>query len=347
VNNGIWRKVALPLLVFGGAWLGLRYLLPIVLPFVLGTVFALLAEPGVRFLEKKLGLSRTAAAVVGVGGSFVMLFTLVWLVGAVAYRELTVLAAGLPAVLEQVSGTTQRLRQWALGMVDRAPESMATGLERWVTELFAGGSVLLEQAATGVLGVAGAVMGGIPGGALLVGTAVLSSFMISAQLPGLKAALRKRISREKLKKWLDMVLRFKATAGGWLKAQCKLSAITFLIVLCGFLLLRVSNPVFWALVTALVDAVPMLGTGIVLIPWAVISLVIGERVLALGLLGVYVTAMLTRSALEPKLVGRQLGMNPLLTLMALYAGYRLWGVTGMILAPILTVTARQIVAVRE
>lgn len=347
MDKGVWRKVALPLLIFGGAWLGLRYLLPIILPFVLGTVFALMAEPGVRFLEKKLRFSRAVAAVVAVGACFAMIFTLVWLLGAAAYRELTVLAAGLPSVLEQISGATGQLRQWAMGLVDRAPESMAAGLERWVTELFAGGSVLLERVATGVLGAAGAVMGGIPGGALLAGTAVLSSFMISAQLPGLKASLRRRLSREKLRKWLDMGLRFRETAGGWLKAQCKLSAITFLIVLGGFLLLRVSNPVFWALVTAVVDAVPMLGTGIVLIPWALISLAIGERILALGLLGTYVTAVVTRSALEPKLLGRQLGMNPLLTLMALYAGYRLWGVPGMILAPILTVTVRQIVAVRE
>ena len=347
MERGIWRKVALPLIVFAASWLGLRYLLPIVLPFVMGTIFALMAEPGVRFLEKRLGFPRTVAAVIGVGGSFLMLFTLVWLVGAAFYREIAVLAAGFPAVLEQLSGTTAKLRQWALGLVDRAPESLASGLERWVTELFAGGSVLLEQAAAGVLGAAGAVMGGIPGGALLVGTAVLSSFMISAQLPSLKVTLRKRMSREKLKKWLDMALRVKKTAGGWFKAQLKLSAITFLIVVTGFLLLRIKNPIFWSLVTAIVDAVPMLGTGIILVPWAVISFAIGEQVLAVGLLGIYVTAMLTRSALEPKLVGRQLGMNPLLTLMALYAGYRLWGVTGMILAPILTVTVRQIAAVRE
>lgn len=347
MGQGLWRKVGLPLLVFLGIWAGLRYLLPIVLPFVLGTVFALMAEPGVRFLEKRLGMKRTFAAVLGVGAGFVMLFTLMWLLGAAAYRELRVLAAGLPSALDKISGSTQQLRQWAMGLVQRAPESLASGLERWIGELFTGGTVLLEQAAAGFFGAAGAMMEGIPGGALLVGTAVLSSFMISAQLPSLKSKLGRRISREKMKKWLDITLRIKGTAGGWVKAQMKLSAITFAIVLSGFLLLRVSNPIFWAAVTAFVDAVPMLGTGIVLIPWAVISFAVGERVLAVGLLGVYVTAMLTRSALEPKLVGRQLGMNPLLTLMALYAGYRLWGVTGMILAPILAVTARQIVSTKE
>lgn len=346
METGIWRRVALPLLLFAGFWLGLRYLLPLILPFVLGLVLALMAEPAVRFLEKRLKLPRTWAAVTGVGGGLVMLGTIVCITGAAAYRELSVLGAGLPSVLEEAAQVTGRMRTWAMDLAARAPESMATGLERWIGELFAGGTVLLERAASGVLGVAGAVMGEIPGGALLIGTAVLSSFMISAQLPALKARLRRRMSREKLQKWVTMLVRIRTAAGGWLRAQVKLSTITFGIVLAGFLLLRVEHPVFWALVTAVVDAVPMLGTGLVLIPWTLVSLVLGKRVLALGLLGTYITALITRSTLEPKLLGRQLGMNPLLTLMALYAGYRLWGIAGMIVAPILTVTARQIVSQR-
>lgn len=347
MDKGFWRRTAVPVLFFAACWLSLKYLLPVVFPFVLGLVFALMVEPGVRFLQRRLKLPRNVASVFGMGGSFLMLMTLVWLVGAVAYRELTVLSAGLPGMLEQISQTTGKVRSWAMGMAARAPESMATGLQRAVGDFFASGSVLLERAATGVLGVAGAVMGGLPGGALLVGTAVLSSFMISAQLPALKKSLRRRLSKEKMQKWLDMGKRILSAAGGWLKAQCKLSGVTFAIVLAGFFLLRVGNPLFWAVITALVDAVPMLGTGLVLIPWALISFALGKRVLAVGLLGVYLTAMLTRSALEPRFLGRQLGMNPLLTLMALYAGYRLWGISGMILAPILAVTARQIVSVRE
>jgi len=102
----------------------------------------------------------------------------------------------------------------------------------------------------------------------------------------------------------------------------------------------------WAFLIALVDAIPMLGTGTVLVPWSLLCFLQGNPVRGVGLLGLYVTAMLVRSALEPRVVGRQLGINPLLTLAALYAGFRLWGVTGMILAPIITVTATQL-AVKE
>ena len=98
---------------------------------------------------------------------------------------------------------------------------------------------------------------------------------------------------------------------------------------------------------ALVDALPVLGTGTVLVPWAVICFLQGEGARAIGLLGVYAVVTLSRSMLEPKLVGRHLGLDPLVTLMALYVGYKLWGVGGMIFAPLLAVTIMQVTPGRE
>lgn len=340
MDRVLLRRLGIVVLFFVGAWLVLHYLMPILLPFILGLALALLAEPGVRFLQKRLRLPRGWASAIAMASGFVMLLCLLWLLGAAAYRELTVLAAGLPGFFERLMGSVTGLRDWALGMTARAPDGLRQGLSRWVGELFAGSSVLIEQAAAAALGFAGNLMGGLPGGALTLGTAVISSFMISAQLPSLKKRLMGRTARQ----WLAALNRAKKALGGWLRAQLKLSAVSFVIVLAGLLLLRVEHPVLWAFVTALVDAVPMLGTGTVLIPWCLWCLVQGDAARALGLAGLYVTAMLTRSALEPKLIGRHLGMNPLVTLVAMYAGYRIWGVGGMIFAPVLTVIAKQVVA---
>ena len=89
------------------------------------------------------------------------------------------------------------------------------------------------------------------------------------------------------------------------------------------------------------DALPVLGTGTVLVPWSLVCLLQGDTVRGIGLLGVYAAASLTRSVLEPRFIGRQLGLDPLVTLLAMYAGYRLWGLAGMILAPLLAVTVTQ------
>ena len=110
-----------------------------------------------------------------------------------------------------------------------------------------------------------------------------------------------------------------------------------------FFLLRVSQPLFWAALVALVDAFPILGTGTILVPWSIFSFLQSDPVLAFGLLILYGATALTRSVLEPRLLGQQLGLDPLVTLMTLYAGYRLWGIGGMLLTPMLAVAATQLI----
>jgi predicted PurR-regulated permease PerM len=93
---------------------------------------------------------------------------------------------------------------------------------------------------------------------------------------------------------------------------------------------------------AIVDAFPILGVGTVLIPWALICLLRRQTVRGIGLLAVYAVVWLARSILEPKLVGKGLGLDPLVTLVAIYAGWKLWGIGGMLLAPILALTVAQV-----
>ena len=106
----------------------------------------------------------------------------------------------------------------------------------------------------------------------------------------------------------------------------------------GFFLLGVEYAPVWALAVAAVDALPILGTGTILVPWSLVCLLQKEGGRALGLLGLYAATALSRSFLEPKLVGRQLGLDPLVTLIALYTGFRLWGLLGMFLMPMLAIT---------
>lgn len=340
-NQGIFRKFGTVAVVFFLVWGIFRYFFPIVAPFLVGWFFASLAEPMTRTICRRTNLNRIFAAGVGVTMVLMLLFGALWLLGAVCYRELTALAAGIPDYAERVSTGLTAFRDWAVGLTGRVPGNMGILLGKTVSGLFAEGSMLVDRAASGMLSAAGDVAGKLPGGALAAGTAVISAYMISAQYPVIQRWI---LSSGAIRnKWIPVMEKLGRTVGLWLKAQIKLTGVTFGIVTAGFLLLRVEHWLLWAAVTAVVDAVPLLGTGTVLIPMVLFSLLWGEQVRAVGLLGLYVTAMLTRSALEPRLVGRQLGMNPLLTLMALYAGFRIWGVAGMIFAPILAVTAMQFV----
>lgn len=334
------------LVLIGGIialWLGFRYLFPIALPFLLGWALAAGAEQIVKFLQSHLRLPRWAAAGISVTLALVLVCGVLTLLTALVVRELGALSGAIPALTDTVRTGLILLEDWLLTMADRAPDALRPGLIQGVRELFSGSSALLEKATDWALGLASGVLGLIPDGLLGLGTTVLSAYMISGKYPVLRQKLKDLSTRYSV---LPALSGLKEAAAGWLKAQCKLSGLTFCVAAAGFALLGISRWPLWAAVTAVVDAVPLLGTGTVLLPWSLVCLLQGQQVRALGLLGTYLAAVLLRTAMEPRLVGRQLGLDPLVTLLALYAGYRLFGLAGMILSPLLAVTVSQLVRLR-
>lgn len=325
-------------------WLGGKFLLPLIFPFLLGTGLALAAEPGVRFLCARLHLPRGAAAGIGVTVAFLGIAMLILLVLAFLVREMGVLAGILPDLTETARSGIALLQNWLMGLAARTPQGIRPLLEQNVTTLFSGGTALLDKAFSYVLGLAGTILSQVPDSALSLGTAVISGFMISAKLPRICSWIKVHFSREKLRPLLQTLKRVRTAVGGWLIAQLRLAGVTLVLLMAGMLLLRIPYAVLWAFGIAFVDAFPVLGTGTVLLPWGLICYLQGDRARAIGLLGIYGVISLTRSVLEPKLVGKQLGLDPLVTLFALYVGYKLWGIGGMIVAPLLAVTVVQLLA---
>ena len=140
--------------------------------------------------------------------------------------------------------------------------------------------------------------------------------------------------------------RIRRIFGSWLTAQCKLTGVSFGILLLGLVILRIPYALLWASVICLVDAFPVLGTGTILLPWSLVCLLQEDTARAIGLASMYAAITLTRSMLEPKFLSSHLGLDPLITLIGLYVGFRLWGIGGMILAPVLTVITIQITTER-
>lgn len=332
------------LTVFLSVWLAMRYLLPLCFPFLLGTGIALLAEPIVRFLCRRIHLPRPVAAGIGVTAAFSCVASLFLLLCAFLIRELGILAGILPDLTETAQSGLTLLQSFLLRLVEKLPQSIRPLLAQNVSDLFSGGTAVLDRAFRYVLGLAGNILTHVPDSALSLGTGVISGFMVSAKLPKIRRWIRKHLPREKLKPLLLTLNRMKVAVSCWLVAQLKLAGMTLVLLISGLLMLRISYAPVWAIAIALVDAVPVLGTGTVLLPWSLILFLQGDNARSIGLLGLYAVISLTRSVLEPRLVGRELGLDPLVTLFALYAGYKLWGIGGMILAPLLAVTAIQLVS---
>lgn len=340
----VYRKLIRIFLTFLAVWAVIRYLLPLFLPFLLGAALALAAEPVVRFAQVRCRLPRAAAAGFGVCGTFLLLGTLLILLLALVVRELGMLASIVPDLGEGVFRGLSLLQKWLLNAVSAMPQAVQPLLSGAVSDLFSGSTQLLGRVSSSAIALASNVLGKLPGSALSIGTGILASFMISAKLPRIKGWIAPRLPKSWHTRILPALKDLKDAALGWLKAQLRLSLITYGIVCLGLLLLRISYAPVWALAVALVDAIPILGTGTILLPWSLICLLQGDGARAIGLLGLYAVAMLSRSALEPKLVGRQLGLDPLVTLIALYVGFRLWGVLGMLFAPLLAMLSLRLAA---
>ncbi len=331
------------LFLFFSLWVVLRFLLPFVLPFLLGLLLALAAEPLVRFLCNRLRLPRALGAGIGVSCAFLLLSALVLGFFALLFRELRVLSSILPDLRAAVTSGIDVLEQWLLSLSQKMPKSIQPMLKQHVLDLFSDSTAFLEKAVSYILGLAGGMLTHIPDQAFTLLTGIISGFMISAKLPFLKKWFARKLSKERIRSLLSFLRQVRCVVGHWALAQVKLAGVTFLILTAGLILLKTPYAPLWAFFIALLDALPLLGTGAVLIPWSLISLLQENTAKAIGLIGIYIVASLSRSVLEPRFVGKQLGLDPLVTLAALYGGYKLWGFGGMILSPLLAVTAFQLI----
>ena len=328
-------------------WLCLRFLLPISLPFLLGGALALAAEPMTRFLCLRLRFSRPVAAGFSVSAAFCFITFVLLLVCALVLRQLRILAGWLPNLEDTAREGISLLSQWLLTRIARLPSGIRNILTYHVNELLSGSSALINQAVSFFLNLAGGVLSHVPDSALILGTGIISSYMISAKLPKIRKWISLRLSRERLQPILTTLSGIRNAVLGWLKAQLKLSGITWLILTMGLILLRIPYAPLWAGLISVLDAFPVFGTGTVLLPWSLICFLQQDGGRAIGLLGIYTVITFSRSILEPKLVGKHLGLDPLVTLFSLYAGYKLWGLGGMILSPVLAVAALQLLTVKK
>lgn len=323
-------------------WLTVTCFLPVGLPFLIGLLVAKLAYPISQRLQKGLRMPQWAATFLCVSAVFLALVTGLWLLLRTLFSQLGALMAELPAVTASMEGPLHRVQVWLLELCSKAPAGIAPTLRGWTEDLFGQSFHLGERLSDTAFSVMGGMVTSLPDVLLFAVTAVLSSFMLCARLPELKKwvksklPLRWRMHLHRLRKQLREVL------SSWFKAQLKLLVLTFGIVTAGLLFLRLPFALLLGAIIAVVDALPVLGAGVILLPWGTVLLLQGDTQRGLALVLLYGITALTRTAMEPRLVGRQLGLNPLMTLLAIYAGFKLCGIAGMLLFPIGATLLRQV-----
>ena len=336
------QKLLLAAAAAAVGFVSLRLVLPLVWPFLLGLAAALSAQRTVELLRKRTGMPRGAA-------SFLCMLALFSLFGAALYilcrlvcGELVGLVRELPALASAAAGPLQALRAHLEQMAAALPDGLSTGMQAGVERLFSDGAGLGARVYDKLFSLASGFLERLPEAVLFAVTAVISGFMLCSELPTLRRSVRRVLPPVWHARVCTACTHMQAALGSWLRAECRMMGITFLIVNLGLLILGVRFPLAEAAAVTLVDALPVFGTGTVLIPWALVSFLRGSTRFGVGLLILWGVAALTRQCLEPRLVGRQAGLSPVWTLLAVYTGFRLVGVWGMVLFPLLAVLGKRL-----
>ena len=312
-----------------GVALLLRYGFQLVTPFLLGAILALSAEPLAKRIEKKWSLSRKVASAGSVSLSLAAVILALFLGGRLALRGVARFTGNLP----DLQGGLQTVRNGLYSLTDLTPAKIRPTLQRVVEEGFADGQALLGKVATAAAGSVASWVGKLSRWAVQLGTAILAGFMLSIRLPGIRQWIYERLPNAQ--NGVQALTASKKALWGWGKAQLKLMGLCYAVVSVGLYIIGISNGFFIGALVALVDAVPMLGTGTVLLPWALFQFLQGQTYKGAGLCLLFLLSFLLRAFLEPKLVGKQIGLDPLGTLIAIYLGFQIWGILGMLLFPVL------------
>lgn len=330
------------ILAAAGIWLFLTVLLPWVLPFLLALLFAWLLEPVVAFLGEKARLRRPLAAALC---TLTLALLLCAVLGLAAWRagyEVTLLLGRLPALLSALPALGEALEDAVYRFTVALPVQFQEFFRSALGGLVSQGVAIPAQFYDWLVGAVARLAAGLPDGILFFFTTALATYFSSATRPALLRLLQKPCPPRWRGKLAQSGSILRSGLGGWLKAQATLMLLTFFVLGAGFLFLQIDLALLLAALVALVDALPIFGTGTVLVPWALVALCSGDWKLALGLALLLAAVSVVRSLLEPRIVGKQTGLPPLAALFAMYVGFRAFGIWGMILSPLLAVLLKQL-----
>ncbi|MBE6772872.1 MAG: sporulation integral membrane protein YtvI [Ruminococcaceae bacterium] len=348
-------------MVIGLCFLFARYAMGVCFPIVCAFFLATILQRPKNFLTKKTFLKSGSASVLSLFTLIFVFLFLIALIGVRAVQEIKGFIDYITMQLQNIDVFVTNIENAVLGFIDRLPDFISGTLTESVTTIFvqireyiAGQSTELADSITGTLGnsfsvswittpLSGVISTAkqIPSILIAVVITLVATCFMTSDYDSIIGFIKRQFPENKRGDLSRAKALLKSTLSKMGKAYILIMSVTFIEMFIGLSVLRVfgiysSNyTVIIAIVTAIVDIIPVLGTGTVLIPWAAYNLIVGNYSLAIGLAVIYAAITVIRQIIEPKLVAGQLGLSPVVTICSLYLGLKIFGVFGMIIAPIL------------
>ena len=304
-------------------------LLRFFLPFVIGWILALIANPLVRLLERRVKLVRKHSSILIVIGVLGGLIALIYLVVSRLAIEGAAFARDLPALIEGMTEEIRLAMSRFEGLFLRLPEGLRTSIYQITENMDEYVGMVIQRLTPTTVSAAGSVAKGIPGALVYSVVIILSSYFFIVERESILRFCLKHMPESGIRYYKFLKSDVKKLIGGYFLAQFRIMFVVALILAAGLFILQVKYSFLWAVLIAILDFLPVFGTGTVLIPWAVIKVFSGEYAFAAGLALIYILTQVVRQIIQPKIVGDTVGLPPLTTLFFLYLGYKWAGLGGM------------------
>ena len=302
------------------------------MPFVIAAIIAFIANPVVRFLEKKVRITRKAGTVMIIVLVIALVVTAMYFIVYNLAVQMMDLIHTAPQIWERTSGAIKELISRIRMYLSRFPLPVREWSDTFFDNIYVNVSAWLSEAAVPTRITEKVSSGNIGYMIISIIMGILASYFFLADRDKIIGFLEKHLPKNIMSRWELVTVSIKEAVGGYFTAQFKIMGIVYIEVFAGLMILGVKYSFLIAFVIALLDFLPFFGTGTIMIPWAVVMIIQQDYKMAVGLLIVWAIGQAIRQFIQPKLVGDSIGLSPIPTLFLLYIGFRVGGPLGLIIA---------------
>jgi len=312
-----------------------------VVPFIIAYFFASLIEPVVKFIEEKIRIPRKIGTVFSILLVLGVIGSVIGFLIARLIKEIRAVYMSIEINMDTITGLynniVDKMNDIYIQLPDQLTEFISQGLQSITENLQSQLGKIVQWLSTTIQ-----FAMYLPQILIFIVVTLVATYFMSSDKNTILRFLDVQVPAEWMEKTKGITKNMFTALFGWLRAQLILTTVCFSELLIGFLIIGIDNALLLALIIALVDVLPILGAGTVLVPWSIINLILGNTKLGLSTALLYVIIIFVRQLIEPKVLGKQIGVHPLFTLAGMYIGFRSWGVAGMFVGPLLIVSLKYI-----
>ena len=317
------------------------YMIHWVMPFIIGFLIALLLRPVTRFVNKFVKSTGKGVALFVIAMFYVIMAIIIWFLISFLITQITDLVYIMPRLyFNRLEPLLLEFNDWVVTNTQTVSPDMASTISQIITNGINYIADFIKNLSISFVQFATRLISNFPLYLISVIFTIILSVFISLEYNNLTNFFKRQLPEEFLKTFEQARKFLSGTLWKMIKAYIIIMMITFLELLTGLSILRVKYALPIAAIIAVLDILPVIGTGGIVIPWAIVELALQNHFLGVGLIILYFVVVVVRNIIEPRIVGKQIGLHPIITITAMYAGLRLFSVAGLLMGPVVAITIK-------